>query len=95
VVHRFGWLILHGPGLCSSGKSPEGFRKLAGGESHRFLTENEFRPGRGGGSRASPEIPFVIFHPAAFQKLHVFLLKRPLPMMLLLFCNVFPHRVAL
>ncbi len=59
------------------------------------LTLTAAHAGRGSGRAASPQIPLIIFHSAAFQKLHILLLKRALPVMLFLLGNVFPHHVPL
>jgi hypothetical protein len=49
----------------------------------------------GAADRRSPQIPLVVFHAAPFQEFEVFLLKRPLSMMLLLPRDVFAHLLAL
>ena len=66
----------------------------AGGRNHRITDINEHAPRRAAGT-ALPQIPFVVFHAAAPEEIHVFLLKRPRAVMLLLPGDVLPHGVAL
>ena len=47
------------------------------------------------GGKGSPQKPLVLFHAAALQELNLSLLKRPLPMMLLLMGDIFADRLTL